>query len=78
MNKLTYEEWKDKYCAKITQEQLEQLKNTHGVENPKELIENYNLEAYQKYKQNEWNYTKPIIGLDENGQPITIDSWGKK
>lgn len=24
-----------------------------------------------------WKYTKPIIGLDENGQPITIDSWGK-
>jgi hypothetical protein len=28
-------------------------------------------------KTNDWNYTKPIVGLDENGQPITIDSWAK-
>ncbi len=27
-------------------------------------------------KTNDWNYTKPIIGLDENGQPIMYDSWG--
>ena len=25
-----------------------------------------------------WNYARPILGLDENGQPITIDSWGEK
>jgi hypothetical protein len=49
MTKLTYEEWKDKYISKITQEQLELLKNTHGLENPEELIENSILEAYQKY-----------------------------
>lgn len=52
MTKLSYEVWKDKYCAKITQEQLDVLKNTHGIENPKELIENYLLEAYQKYLEN--------------------------
>jgi len=37
-------------------------------------------EAHQVYrdwiKENEWNYSKPIVGWD-NG-PITIDSWGKK
>ena len=24
-----------------------------------------------------WNYARPILGLDENGQPITVDSWGE-
>jgi serine kinase of HPr protein (carbohydrate metabolism regulator) len=39
MTKLTYEEWKYKYCSKIMQEQLELLKITHGIEKPEELIE---------------------------------------
>ena len=25
-----------------------------------------------------WNYSKPIIGIGKNGQPVTIDSWGEK
>jgi hypothetical protein len=52
MTKLSYKEWKEKYFAKITKEQLDHLKNTHGVENPKELIENSIVEAYQKYLEN--------------------------
>lgn len=28
--------------------------------------------------QEEWHYTKPIVGIDDNGQPITVDSWNKK
>lgn len=49
MTKLTYDEWKEKYCAKINQEQLDHLKNTHGLEDPQNIIEQYNLEAYEKY-----------------------------
>ena len=49
MNKLTYDQWKEKYCSKTSQEQLDVLKNTHGVENPQELIEESFLEAYEQY-----------------------------
>ena len=50
MNKLAYEEWKEKYCAKISQDQLDNLKKIHAVEDPQSLIENSNLEAYEFYK----------------------------
>lgn len=50
MNKLAYEEWKEKYCSKISQDQLDNLKNIHAVEDPQSLIENSNLEAYEFYK----------------------------
>lgn len=49
MTKLNYDEWKEKYCAKITQEQLDHIKNLHGIENPKGLIEQYFLESYEKF-----------------------------
>jgi hypothetical protein len=28
-------------------------------------------------EEKEWSHTRPIVGVDDNGQPITIDSWGK-
>ena len=24
-----------------------------------------------------WNYARPILGFDENGEPIMYDSWGE-
>ena len=50
MNKLAYEEWKEKYCSKISQYQLDNLKKIHAIEDPQSLIENSNLEAYEFYK----------------------------
>lgn len=28
--------------------------------------------------QEEWHYTKPIVGIDDKGQPIMLDSWDDK
>jgi len=28
-------------------------------------------------EEKEWVHSRPIVGTDENGQPIIIDSWGK-
>ena len=50
MNKLAYEEWKEKYCSKISQDQLDNLKKIHAIEDLQSLIENSNLEAYEFYK----------------------------
>ena len=50
MNKLVYEEWKEKYCSKISQDQLDNLKKIHAIEDLQSLIENSNLEAYEFYK----------------------------
>lgn len=36
------------------------------------------IKEYEGIKDKSWNYTKPIVGIDENGQPVTIDSWGEK
>lgn len=51
MNKLNYEQWKEKYCAKISQEQLDLLKKMHGIEDPESLVEKANLEAYEVIKK---------------------------
>lgn len=28
--------------------------------------------------QEEWHYTKPIVGIDDKGHPIMVDSWDNK
>jgi hypothetical protein len=33
-------------------------------------------EIYAIGEKKEWVYSRPIVGTDENGQPIIIDSWG--
>lgn len=55
--KQNYEEWKEEYCAKITEEVVQDLKSLHDIENPEELIEKYNQEAYQKYLSESWKRT---------------------
>jgi hypothetical protein len=27
---------------------------------------------------NTWKYTKPVVGIDDEGKPIIIDSWDNK
>lgn len=27
---------------------------------------------------NNWKYTKPVVGIDDEGKPIVIDSWDNK
>lgn len=27
---------------------------------------------------NTWKYTKPVVGIDDEGKPIVIDSWDNK
>lgn len=75
MNKLVYEEWKEKYCAKISQDQLDNLKNIHAVEDPQSLIENSNLEAYEFYKNMntvEDPQKRPIILTDMEIEAIMV------
>lgn len=63
MNKLAYEEWKEKYCSKISQDQLDNLKKIHAIEDLQSLIENSNLEAYEFYK-NSMKIAKDVMKQD--------------
>jgi hypothetical protein len=29
----------------------------------------------QYFQTNDWNYVKPVIGVDKDGHPVVIDSW---
>jgi hypothetical protein len=31
-----------------------------------------------EYKEITWTYTKPVVGIDDEGKPIVIDSWDNK
>lgn len=36
------------------------------------------VEDYKIPEDTSWTYTKPIVGIDDEGQPIVIDSWNNK
>lgn len=36
------------------------------------------VEDYKIPEDTNWTYTKPIVGIDDEGQPIVIDSWDNK
>lgn len=50
MSKLTFEEWRDKYCAKISQESLDHLRKTYNIEDPEGLILHMQKNAYKLYE----------------------------
>lgn len=59
MMKLNFEQWKEKYIAKISQEQLDFLKDTHGIENPEKIIEENHKIEYEKYVNGFWDKVLP-------------------
>lgn len=36
------------------------------------------VEAYKIPEDTNWTYTKPIVGIDDEGKPMVIDSWDNK
>jgi len=36
------------------------------------------VEDYKIPEDTNWTYTKPIVGIDDEGKPIVIDSWDNK
>lgn len=36
------------------------------------------VEDYKIPEDTNWTYTKPIVGIDDEGKPIVIDSWNNK
>lgn len=42
------------------------------------LLQKAVVEDYKIPEDTNWTYTKPIVGIDDEGQPIVIDSWNNK
>lgn len=50
MNKLTFEEWRDKYLVTISKEALDHLRKTYNIEDPEGLILHMQKNAYKLYE----------------------------
>lgn len=50
MDKLTFEEWQNKYCAKISEQALDHLRNMYNIEDPEGLILHMQKNAYKLYE----------------------------
>ena len=49
------------------------------LETAVELLQKCVVDDYKIIPQDQksWHYAKPIIGVDDKGMPIAIDSWNK-
>jgi len=63
-----YQDWMAEYGGKVWADAKERILST----NDKCSI------CKDKEENTEWQYVRPIVGTDKHGNPIFIDSWGKK